>query len=192
MVVAAIGVLLTANISLLSFDRAEDVRRTAVEVARTTTSIVPAPDGRLVFGKRDTVLGKPTVFSVRPDGSDLSPSSRPPTRTDQPLRPIEWGENAHGVFSHDGTRFAAVGRDVWVIRVADGEATRLTSNVTAVRPAHPVWSPDDAHVAFVWRDNIVVMDADGSDVRIAYRAPKNVTEEEYVSLFGWEDDNMAV
>lgn len=184
-IVAAISVLLTANISLLSFDRADAVRTAAAKVARSTTTVIAPPPGHIVFGKRDTVFGRPTVFSVRPDGSGLSPSARPPARTEQPLRNISWGNDSQGVFSHDGTRFAAVGRDVWIVRVEDGKATKLTSNVTSVRPAQPVWSPDDAHIAFVWQGNIVVMKADGSHVRVAYRAPTDVNEVEHISLFDW-------
>lgn len=253
-VVAVIGVLLTANISVLSFDRADTERKIAERVARTTTSIKPPPAGRLVFGKTDTALGPPTMFTVDSRGKQLTPSSRRPERGDQVVGrdrvfrnatgiAMAWGDGSHerqlvtgavgepsvgpdGVvafvrhrestdeiviltlsnghervlatgayrhvaWSHDGTRLAATGTDVSIVRVENGKATQLTRNSTESRPAQPVWSPDDSHIAFVWRGNIVVMGANGSDVAVAHRPATGAGAVEYVSLFGWEHDNMA-
>ncbi|HUR78643.1 MAG TPA: hypothetical protein VMZ22_11885 [Acidimicrobiales bacterium] len=253
-VVAAIGVLLTANISVLSFDRADAERRIAQRVARTTTSMKPAPSGRLLFGKSDTLLGPPTMFTVDARGRQLTPSSRQPERTDQIVGPFRVFRNAAGIamawsdgshehqlarglvgepsvgrdgvvafarrhgeaddivlltlsnrrervltsgtyrslaWSHDGTRIAATGKDLWILRVENGKAAQLTRNSTESRPTQPVWSPDDSHIAFVWRGNIVVMGGDGSDVAIAHHPPTAAGRTEYVSLFGWERDNMA-
>jgi Tol biopolymer transport system component len=180
-VVAAIGVLLTANLTVLSIDRADAARRDAQAVARTTTSLAAQPDGRLVFGKSDTLLGAPTVFSVNPDGSDLEPSSLPPLQSPR-------GSSA---WSHDRSRRAVAGTDLWILRRDGGDPRKLTQNITITPVRQPIWSPDDDFVAFLWGSTIVVMGATGKPVTVAYRTPKGVTAREFISLIGWIDDNMA-
>ena len=60
------------------------------------------------------------------------------------------------VFSPDRTRLAVVKldlesdtEDLWVLDVASGKSTRITSNQTRARNRHPVWSPDGSQVAYV-------------------------------------------
>ena len=62
------------------------------------------------------------------------------------------------VFSPDRTRLAVIKRDLesdtvdlWVLDVATGNSTRITSNQTRrqERAQSPVWSPDGSHVAYV-------------------------------------------
>jgi hypothetical protein len=182
-VAAVIGVLLTANMSWLYVDSVG----TEVSAARHHAHIVAVeqakPQGFVIFGKTDSALGAPTVFAARADGTDLVPSSHPARRMDQPVRKL--GNGAHGVLSHDRTRYATAGKDVWILGTDGREPRKLTNNVTTWYPRDPVWSPDDKFVAFEWRGNVVVMRADGTGASVAYRAPKGSTVGEYVRVYGW-------
>ena len=62
------------------------------------------------------------------------------------------------VFSPDRTRLAVAKidlesdtEDIWVLDVATGDSTRITSNQTLDRTRWPVWSPDGSQVAYVRR-----------------------------------------
>jgi WD40 repeat protein len=68
----------------------------------------------------------------------------------------EPGSYSQAAFSPDGSRLAVIGdgasQDVWVVDVATGKRTAITSD--AFQDRAPVWSPDGSRIAYVsTRDN---------------------------------------
>jgi hypothetical protein len=196
-VVAAIATILTANISILSTNRAQ----VAEFVAAQPTTTEPLPRAVVVFGKTDTPLTQPTLFAARVDGSGLVPWSQAPTSADSVDE------------SHDGTkRVVAYRGDIWITQ--RGRAPRQLTHFdpvvatfcgasATVAPVakHPVWSPEDAYVAFLSNVHhlktfgatfdVLVVNVNTGQVRTAYRAQGDVCEgghrrgTDFVSLIGW-------
>jgi hypothetical protein len=220
-IVAAIATILTANIAILSADRAQAEH--AVAVAVSTTQAAAAPPDFVVFGKTDTPVAAPTMFAVRRDGTELMPSSQPAVLPpQQPTPRVAW--------SHDGAFFATVregdaGDELWVVPRPDGDPRLLThfapletsfcgrNGAVRTRLAQPMWSSDDRYIAFLSNANhlaafgasfdIDVVDVEGGNVVTAYRAPRSTCERvdasqsaimpaEFLSLVGWSKSaNMA-
>jgi TolB protein len=87
-------------------------------------------------------------------------------------------QTGYPVWSPDGTQVLFVRQEIrwhedgfpepvdgqlWVLDVASGEATRLTSDDT-LKDQTPDWSPDGSQIAYAADDDIWLMDADGTDV----------------------------
>jgi hypothetical protein len=85
LILAAIATILTANIAILSADRATAARANGLAAFASTTATTQPPPDFVLFGKADTPFAAPTVFAVRGDGTALSPSSHLPARTDRML-----------------------------------------------------------------------------------------------------------
>ena len=81
-ILAAIATILTANIAIISTQRADAARAQQV-LAPSTTEMRAAEPAFVLFGTTDTPFATPTVFAVRADGTNLWPSSHLPFRTDQ-------------------------------------------------------------------------------------------------------------
>jgi hypothetical protein len=194
-IVAFIATILTANIAFLSTERAQAERAVALTMPSPTQQSAQ-PAGFILFGKSDTAVAIPTVFGVRVDSTQLTPSSRPPVRTDKRSQQrVGW--------SHDGTLIAAIrqgetGDDLWLFAVRGGTPRRLThfssvetsfcgrSGVAAPQLRRPMFSPDDRHIAFLSNANhlntfgfsfdVDVVDVAGGNVVTAYRAPADTCE----------------
>lgn len=190
-VVAAIATILTANLGILSTDRAQTLRSIEARGVPLTTPTTHRPTAFIRFGKSDTALGAPTAFRVWPDGHGLSPSTQPGPHT---------VPNVARSLSHDGTRFAAVvlsrfGFDLWVIPTDGSTRLRLTHFAVRARPnttfcgqtqptkpivMQPMWSPDDSSIAFLSNVHhlatfghtfdIMSVNADGTGLVTTYRA----------------------
>ena len=190
-VVAAIATILTANLGILSTDRAQTLRTLEARDVPLLTATTHPRTAFVLFGKSDTAVGVPTAFRVWPDGRGLSPSAQPATRA---------VPNVARALSHDGTRFAAVlksrfGFDLWVIPTDGSARVRLTHFATRPRPSvtfcgetqpvkaivmQPMWSPDDRSIAFLSNVghlatfghsfDILAVNVDGSGLTTTYRA----------------------
>jgi hypothetical protein len=149
-ILAAIATILTANIAIISTDRADAARAQQVLVPATTTMAGPEP-AFVLFGTADTPFASPTVFAVRPDGSGLWPSSHLPIRSDQLLGgraiPIDIpsarvAPNENTIASLDATgAIAFTNRRGIVVRILPPPPGSAFSAVA--------WSPDSAQIAVV-------------------------------------------
>jgi hypothetical protein len=214
-ILAFIATILTANIAILSADRAQAERA----IAATLTTTTPAPAAKqhfVLFGKTDTPVAIPTAFAVRGDGTGLTPASPSGAPPSPP-------STARGAWSHDGEMLAAIrrgdgGDDLWLVRRSGGDPRQLThfaavdasfcgrNGVAHTQLSRPMWSPDDRYVAFLSNANhlatfgvsfdIEVVDVDGGNVVTAYQAPRDTCQRvdastdvilpaEFLSLFGW-------
>ena len=175
---AAIATILTANIAIISTQRANAARAQEVLVP-STTSLPAAKPAFVLYGTADTPFAMPTVFAVRGDGNDLWPSSHLPVRTDQVLdgrvSPVDT-PSARVVRGHSMVAFLdATG----AIAFADP-----TGMVVRVLPAPPAFafsafgiSPDGERIGVVRRTRtstnespaLFVMDMLGQEVRLIAR-----------------------
>ena len=135
----------------------------ALLVAPSAQAAFPGENGKLVFTSRvespnPEYTGPPQVFTVNPDGSDLTRLT------------FSGVDESPGVFSTDGTRIAfsrlaeaPVFNDVWVMNSDGTGQTRLPGLPN--EPDYPSdWSPDGSRIYFggdggVWS----MLAADGSD-----------------------------
>ena len=112
----------------------------------------PGKNGKIFFqSDRD---GNPHIYSINPNGTDLSRLTFTSANTDPAVSP-------------DGTKIAFIGGsttntsyEVFVMN-ADGSGRRQVTN-TSVAEQQPTWSPDGTRIAFVANDEILVMNADGT------------------------------
>lgn len=204
-IVASIATILTANMAVLSSDRA-NAERTHTPVYAMARVIAPSRYF-VVFGKSDTRVGRPTIFAVRPSGVGLKPWSRGTVADPQPAR------------SHDGSRAVAVhDGNLWMIQRDERpqpltafsavDATYCGASATVEPEVRtPMWSPDDTQVAFVSNANhlrtfgatldVLVVDVVTRSVHTAYASASEVCDggihrSEFVTLFGWaKSANMA-
>jgi hypothetical protein len=149
-ILAAIATILTANIAILSTDWA-NAARTQLLNAPATTQTTAVSAGFILFGKADAPFATPTVFAVRGNGTQLTPSAHPPVRTDRLL-------GSHPVSDETpSARVAPNGRMVAFIDNALSIAF-MNSNGVVVRTLPPppgaafaalAWSPDSKQIAVV-------------------------------------------
>jgi len=115
-----------------------------------------SPDSsRIAFTELETPP-ETSIYTVRPDGSDVRPviavprrNCSPPSPCDPPTEPL-YGDPS---WSPDGRRIAldvkptdSVDRKIWVVNVDGSDVTHLTSGNVA--DADPTWSPDGSQIAF--------------------------------------------
>ncbi|MEY2474244.1 MAG: Dipeptidyl peptidase N-terminal region [Actinomycetota bacterium] len=195
-ILAFIATILTANIAILSADRAQAERAIAATLTSTTRVVAPPKQHFVLFGKTDTPVAIPTAFAVRGDGTELTPASP----SGSPATPAS---TARGAWSHDGEMLAAIrkgdaGDDLWLVRRSGGDPRQLThfaavdasfcgrNGVAQTQLGRPMWSPDDRYIAFLSNANhlatfgvsfdIEVVDVDGGNVVTAYQAPRDTCQ----------------
>jgi dipeptidyl aminopeptidase/acylaminoacyl peptidase len=150
-ILAAIATILTANIAIVSADWANTARTQNMAIPATTETSLPS-SGFVLFGKADTPFATPTVFAVRSNGTQLSPSSQPPVRTDR-----LWGGRAVATTDAPSARVAPNGRAVAFID--DSRAIAFMNSrgvIVRILPPPPgsgfdafAWSPDGEQIAVV-------------------------------------------
>ncbi len=180
----------TGSIYVIDANGKGERRLTRAPVGARDTQPDWSPDGsRIVFERQNG--DKPwDIFTVRPDGSDLT-QLEPRCPSDIPKDQI-CGEEGNPAWSPDGKRIAfnyAYGKlkfingvewiEVGSVAVmnADGSDVRQLTQLerpTSSEDGQPVWSPNGKQIAFVRlnstakprnRQAIFVMNADGSGVR---------------------------
>lgn len=121
-------------------------------MANPAEAAFPGKNGKIFFqSDRD---GNPHIYSINPNGTDLSRLTFTSANTDPAVSP-------------DGTKIAFIGGsttntsyEVFVMN-SDGSGRRQVTN-TSVAEQQPTWSPDGTRIAFVANDEILVMNADGT------------------------------
>lgn len=125
--------------------------------------VVDAPAAgceRIVFTR--TVDGTPRLYSVRPDGTELTEGTDP---SDGAMAPDwSWDAKALVVASPTATGPSAL----WVRQIVGDRWDRITSGL--VPDDRPAWSPSGAHIAFSRTDpqgvrHIYICGPDGSGLR---------------------------
>jgi Tol biopolymer transport system component len=162
-------------------------------------------NGRIVFQRFDSGLGKTRLYVVQPDGRGLRALTRPTATQDNDSQP-DWSPDGRRIVFR---RFVDVGLPeerarLFVVR-ADGsglrDLTRATCSASCLGDAEPAWSPDGKRIAFVRtigppppaRPRVVgifVMDADGTHVRQLTQRRGTFRKEDHAP--SWSPDGKRI
>jgi hypothetical protein len=149
-VLAAIATILTANIAILSTDWADAARAQVLNAPATTMTTAVSADF-VLFGKADAPFATPTVFAVRGNGTQLTPSAHVPVRTDRMLgaRPLS-DDTPSARVSPNGRAVAFIDNTLAIAFMnRSGVVVRTLPPPPGAAFAALAWSPDGTQLAVI-------------------------------------------
>jgi hypothetical protein len=192
-ILAAIATILTANIAIISTQRADAARAQRV-LAPSTTAAPAAEPAFVLFGTADTAFAAPTVFAVRGDGTNLWPSSHLPIRNDQLVG---------GRLSPVQTVSARVAPNANTIAFVDATGAIAFTNragiVVRVLPPPPgyaftamAWSPDSDRIAVVRAPRAATTASSGLFVMDVLGQPAHLVSRGDFRSLDWSHDGTRL
>jgi Tol biopolymer transport system component len=197
--------LLLALVVLAAGCGGDDGGQPENSTAEVASEPVAAP-GTIVFRRLESPSGKVRLYTVRPDGSQLTAITEPPGRD---------GQDSHPDWSPDGRRIAFrrysdpggpnESNDLFVVRADGSGLQNLTGQGCkggCLGNQEPAWSPDGSRIAFVRTTEpqsegvrlpstgVFVMNADGSSARrLTQRDERPGTEDHSPT---WSPDGRTI